>query len=113
MPAQSTPGFVGVFWDSQNVPLESIERIEVIRGPGAAVWGSNAVNGVINIITKSAVGRRAALFDAGAGNAIIGPEAIRYGGKAHAWEPIGFTWRAFMPVACPRPRGWTARTTGG
>ncbi len=49
-----TPIFSGVFWDAQDVPLDSIERIEVIRGPGAAVWGTNAVNGVINIITKSA-----------------------------------------------------------
>ena len=77
-----TPVFVGVFWDSQNVPLESIERIEVIRGPGAAVWGSNAVNGVINIITKSAGETQGGSVDAGAGNAITGPEAIRYGDKA-------------------------------
>ena len=46
-----SPIFAGVFWDSENVPLDSIDRIEVIRGPGAAAWGSNAVNGVINIIT--------------------------------------------------------------
>jgi iron complex outermembrane receptor protein len=49
-----TPIFSGVFWDAQDVPLDSIGRIEVIRGPGATVWGANAVNGVINIITKSA-----------------------------------------------------------
>src|SRR5713226_3582789 len=47
------PSFSGVYWDQQAVPLEDIERIEVIRGPGAAVWGANAVNGVVNIITKS------------------------------------------------------------
>jgi iron complex outermembrane receptor protein len=48
------PTFSGVVWEALDVPLESIQRIEVIRGPGAAIWGSNAVSGVINIITKSA-----------------------------------------------------------
>jgi iron complex outermembrane recepter protein len=49
-----TPLYSGVFWDQQHVPLDDIERIEVISGPGGTLWGSNAVNGVINIITKSA-----------------------------------------------------------
>lgn len=49
-----TPLFSGVFWDAQNLPVSEIERIEVIRGPGGALWGANAVNGIVNIITASA-----------------------------------------------------------
>jgi iron complex outermembrane receptor protein len=77
-----TPIFAGVFWDSQNVPLDTIERIEVIRGPGASVWGSNAVNGVINIITLNAADTQGGYVSGGLGNSSIGPETVRYGGKA-------------------------------
>src|SRR5258708_38839980 len=49
-----TPRVAGVFWDVQDTMLEDIERIEVISGPGATLWGANAVNGVINIITRDA-----------------------------------------------------------
>jgi len=49
-----SPLFSGVFWDAQDVVMEDIERIEVISGPGATIWGANAVNGVINVITRSA-----------------------------------------------------------
>ena len=54
-----SPLFSGVFWDAQDVMLEDIERIEVISGPGATLWGANAVNGVINIITRPAAEHRA------------------------------------------------------
>jgi iron complex outermembrane receptor protein len=47
--------FGGVFWDTQLVPVEDIQRIEVVRGPGATLWGANAVNGVVNIVTKHAI----------------------------------------------------------
>jgi iron complex outermembrane receptor protein len=53
-----TPTFGGVYWDTLDVPLEDIERIEVVRGPGGTIWGANAVNGVINIITKTAADTR-------------------------------------------------------
>jgi iron complex outermembrane receptor protein len=75
-----TPLFSGVFWDVQDVPLEDVDRIEVIRGPGATLWGANAVNGVVNIITKSAKATQGGLVTAAAGNATdLG--SARWGGK--------------------------------
>lgn len=75
-----TPLFAGVFWDVQDVMLEDIERIEVIRGPGASLWGSNAVNGVINIITKKARDTQGGLITLGTGSEEYGFGAVRYGG---------------------------------
>src|SRR5258708_21715738 len=60
-----TPSFSGVFWDHLDMPLEDIDRIEVIRGPGATVWGANAVNGVISIITKSSKDTQGGLMTVG------------------------------------------------
>ncbi len=77
-----SPLFSGVFWDAQDVVLEDIERIEVIRGPGATVWGANAVNGVINIITKSAKDTQGALLSGGVGTNEYGFGTARFGGKA-------------------------------
>jgi iron complex outermembrane recepter protein len=57
----------GVFWDQQLVPLSDIERIEIVRGPGATMWGSNAVNGVINIITRQSVDTQGLRINANAG----------------------------------------------
>jgi iron complex outermembrane receptor protein len=98
-----TPIFAGVFWDSQNVPLDDIERIEVIRGPGAAVWGANAVNGVINIITRTAGDTPGGYVVGDAGSNSIGPETVRYGGDAGrlgAWRvgAEGFHYNA-LPAA--------------
>lgn len=77
-----TPGFSGVYWDQQNVPLDDIDRIEVIRGPGGTVWGANAVNGVINIITKSADETQGGLISAGTGSEQSGRGLAQYGGAA-------------------------------
>ena len=74
-----TPLFSGVFWDMIDVPLENIERIEIVRGPGAVMWGPNAVNGVINIITKNARDTRGGLLSAGAGNEVYGTALARWG----------------------------------
>jgi iron complex outermembrane receptor protein len=76
-----TPLFSGVFWDVQNVMLEDIDRIEVISGPGATLWGANAVNGVINVITKNARDTQGALLSGGAGSFVKGFGNGRYGGK--------------------------------
>jgi iron complex outermembrane receptor protein len=75
-----THTFSGVFWDQQDVPLENIERIEVIRGPGGTIWGANAVNGVINIITKSAKDTRGGLVSIGVGSEQKAVATVQYGG---------------------------------
>jgi iron complex outermembrane recepter protein len=74
-----TPLFSGVFWNVQDALLEDIDRIEVIRGPGASLWGANAVNGVINIITKSAKDTQGLLVSGGGGTVERGFSAVRYG----------------------------------
>jgi iron complex outermembrane receptor protein len=100
-----SPFFAGVFWDAQNVPLDSIERIEVIRGPGAAIWGSNAVNGVINIITLSAGHTEGGYIAARAGSTSTGPEAIRYGGKARGLGAYRVSAEGFHLNALPTLAG--------
>jgi iron complex outermembrane receptor protein len=77
-----TPSFDGVYWDTLDLPLEDIERIEVIRGPGGTIWGENAVNAVINIITKKAAETPGAMLVAGGGNLLQGFGTLQYGGKA-------------------------------
>jgi iron complex outermembrane receptor protein len=75
-----SPSFSGVFWDMVDVPLEDIERIEIIRGPGGTVWGANAVNGVINIITKSAMETKGGLISVGGGSDDHADSLVQYGG---------------------------------
>lgn len=71
----------GVYWEREPVMLDDIERIEVIRGPGGAIWGNNAVNGIINIITKSSTQTQGAFADLGGGNAHRQFSDARYGGQ--------------------------------
>ncbi|MCC6486485.1 MAG: TonB-dependent receptor, partial [Candidatus Hydrogenedentes bacterium] len=73
--------YSGVYWENLNLVMEDIERVEIIRGPGGTLWGANAVNGVINIITKSAGATQGGLLTAGAGTEDRGFGALRYGGQ--------------------------------
>lgn len=77
-----TPLFAGVYWDTQDLLLEDVERIEVIRGPGAALWGANAVNGVINVVTRRPRDSQGALVALGAGSSDRALVGARYGGAA-------------------------------
>jgi iron complex outermembrane receptor protein len=74
-----TPLYAGVYWDVQNVLLDDVDRIEVIRGPGGTIWGSNAVNGVINIITKNAKDTRGTYASTRSGNVDQNNSGVRYG----------------------------------
>jgi iron complex outermembrane receptor protein len=76
-----SPLYGGVFWDVQDMVLEDVERIEVIRGPGGTLWGANAVNGVINIISKGAKETQGGYFEIGGGTEQRNFSAARYGGQ--------------------------------
>ena len=75
-----TPLFSGVFWDAQDVVMEDVERIEVISGPGATIWGANAVNGVINVITRSSADTQGGQLSVTGGSQDKNA-SLRYGGK--------------------------------
>lgn len=85
-----TPLFGGVYWDLQQTMLEDVDRIEVIRGPGATIWGANAVNGVINVVTRSAKDTQGGLIYGGGGNVQLAMGGARYGAQVgeHTWYRI-------------------------
>jgi iron complex outermembrane receptor protein len=86
-----TPFFSGVMWDAIDVPLEDIEQIEVVRGPGAVMWGPNAVNGVINIITKSARNTKGGQVSSAGGTSLGNATEARWG----AVPSDKVAWRAW------------------
>jgi len=79
-----SPVFAGVFWETQDVLTADIDRIEVTRGPGGSVWGANAVNGVISVITKRSHDTKGTLANVSVGSSVLGPYAIRHGGRLGA-----------------------------
>src|SRR5271165_2467535 len=87
-----TPLFAGTYWEVQDTLMEDIDRIEVIRGPGGTIWGPNAVNGVISIITKSSKDTQGGLISGGAGNVQQGFGEARYGGTG---DDPNFTYRFY------------------
>ncbi len=99
-----TPLFSGVFWDAQSVMLEDIERIEVISGPAATIWGSNAVNGVINVITRPAAATQGNLIVAGTGNLEHNLSA-RHGGTLSGGGDYRIYARAFEIEETERENG--------
>ncbi|GAA4745656.1 TonB-dependent receptor plug domain-containing protein [Flavisolibacter ginsenosidimutans] len=76
-----TPLYGGVLWEQQNVLLEDVERIEVVSGPGGTLWGANAVNGIINIVTKNTSATQGLYASVAAGTSVKDNAALRYGGK--------------------------------
>lgn len=86
-----SPLFGGVFWDAQSVLLEDIDRIEVVSGPGGTLWGANAVNGVINVVTKKAVETQGLFVSAAAGTFTKDVAGLRYGAKI----ANGLSFRAY------------------
>lgn len=77
-----SPFFAGVYWDLQQFLLDDVDRVEVIRGPGATLWGANAVNGVVNIVTRSAKETQGTLLYGGGGDVNRALAGIRHGGQS-------------------------------
>ena len=104
-----TPLYGGVYWDALDIPLENIERVEVIRGPGGTLWGANAVNGVINIVTKSADRAQGVLVSASLDKDQGYTATVRQGGRigqnlsyyaygrAAYWEPYESRTGGYLP----------------
>ncbi len=113
-----TPIFAGVYWDMQQPMLEDVDRVEVIRGPGATVWGANAVNGVINVVTRSAKDTQGSLVYAGGGDGQEMLAGVRHGDRIgeNTYYRVFATRQAndAFPLANGQPAGdqWHGWTSG-
>ena len=101
-----SPLFSGVLWETQDLVMEDIERIEVIRGPGAALWGTNAMNGVINIVTRSAAASQGSMVSTAVGSGGLATSSMTHGGELDQ----GGHYKVFGKVS--RMDGSVARDTG-
>ena len=113
-----TPLFSGVYWEVQDLVLEDVERIEVIRGPGATLWGANAVNGIINVVTRSAGDTQGLMVTGGAGTEERAFSAVRYGGRLDAHTHYRVFAKGLLRDSFADSRGasaadgWSLRQTG-
>jgi len=112
-----TRTFSGVFWDMLDLAVFDIERIEIIRGPGGVTWGANAVNGVINIITRPAAATRGLALDVSAGTFARERVGVRYGGTAGTAAYRVFSqWSGHSDGRTPEHAtyldGWHSLTSG-
>jgi outer membrane receptor protein involved in Fe transport len=106
-----SPLFTGVFWNMLDYTLEDIDRIEVIRGPGATLWGANAVNGVINIITRHTRDTQGTLVGVGTGNEDPALADFRYGASTASSRAAAR--RSSTPAIRPRTADAAARSDSG
>ncbi|HEX7951797.1 MAG TPA: TonB-dependent receptor [Burkholderiales bacterium] len=102
-----TPLYSGVFWDTPDVFMQDVERIEVISGPGATLWGSNAVNGVINVITQRAADTQGAVAFAGTGN-LEGGLGARYGAAFSSDGALRIYGKSFDRADTTQEKGTSA-----
>ncbi|MGA2233160.1 MAG: TonB-dependent receptor plug domain-containing protein, partial [Tepidisphaeraceae bacterium] len=115
--SEYTPVFGGVRWASVDYPLEDLDRIEAIRGPGATLWGSNAVNGVVNIETKSARDTQGVLLDSQL-STDESEQTARYGGQIdpdtfyRVYEKASYTDSGVTPLNDPAHDEWSSYQSG-